>query len=94
MLVKYTVGALPCGRPGFTLGQPQGVAPTRAPLSLPEIVHRFKSLSTRRFAISIKNAESPCFPGRLWQRNYWERIIRNENEWQALRNYIRCNPEQ
>jgi REP element-mobilizing transposase RayT len=27
-----------------------------------------------------------------WQRNYWERIIRNEHSLQAIREYIRTNP--
>ena len=29
-----------------------------------------------------------------WQRNYWERVIRTEQEMQSVRQYIRCNPAQ
>lgn len=91
------VGAAPCGRPvvgnGVSVpGRPQGAAPTRVPLSLPETVHRFKSLSTRRVSDAVTDGEAPGFPERLWQRDYWERIIRDETEWQALRRYIRGNP--
>lgn len=28
----------------------------------------------------------------IWQRNYWEHIIRNENELNKIRTYIRNNP--
>jgi REP element-mobilizing transposase RayT len=30
----------------------------------------------------------------VWQRNYWERIIRNEKELRNIREYIRNNPAQ
>jgi len=69
-------------------GQPQGVAPSVAPapgLSLPDAVHRFKSLTCKRY----RDAAS-C--GRLWQRNYWERIVRDAAALHAIRRYIRDNP--
>ncbi len=28
----------------------------------------------------------------VWQRNYYERVIRNENELAGIREYIRLNP--
>ena len=34
------------------------------------------------------------FPGRLWQRNYYEHIIRNEEELNRFREYIQNNPMQ
>ena len=30
--------------------------------------------------------------GKLWQRNYWEHIIRNEQSYQRIANYIINNP--
>lgn len=30
----------------------------------------------------------------VWQRNYWERILRNEQELNKIRKYIRDNPEK
>ncbi|GIV34358.1 MAG: hypothetical protein KatS3mg031_1893 [Chitinophagales bacterium] len=32
------------------------------------------------------------FDGKLWQRNYYERIIRNGDAWHAIRQYIINNP--
>ena len=34
------------------------------------------------------------FPSKLWQRNYYEHIIRNEKELTRIREYIKNNPAQ
>jgi putative transposase len=70
-------------------GQPQGVAPT---LSFPDLVYRFKSLTTKRYADGVRQNGWPPFTGRLWQRNYYEHIIRNQIELEKIREYIRQNP--
>lgn len=55
--------------------------------ALPEIVRAFKSFSAR--AINIHHGT----PGaRVWQRNYYERIIRNQAHLQCTRRYTRENP--
>ncbi len=33
----------------------------------------------------------PSFDKRIWQRNYWEHIIRDENEFLKITEYIRNN---
>ena len=73
-------------------GQPQGVDPTQAHFSLPEIVHRLKSLTTHRYIDGVKNNNWPRFDTRLWQRNYYEHIIRNEKDFLAVNDYILANP--
>lgn len=73
------------------LEQPQGVAPT---LSLSDIMHRFKTLSTKRYIDGVHQYSWPLFAGKLWQRNYWERIVRNELELNNMREYIYNNPAQ
>ncbi len=59
--------------------------PKRHPLS--EIVRAFKSFSAKRINVLRK---TPGIP--VWQRNYYEHIIRNEQDYQAIRNYISNNP--
>jgi len=89
------VGAGPCACPDVPLkknGQPQGVAPTR--LSLPDVVHRFKTLTTKRYTDGVKNQGWRPFARTLWQRNYWEHIIRSENDIYLTREYIHNNPAQ
>ncbi len=55
--------------------------------SLPTIVRSFKSAVTRRIN-EIRNAHG----AKLWQRNYYEHIIRDENELNRIREYIVNNP--
>jgi len=70
-------------------GQPQGVAPT---LSLPDVVHRFKSLTTARYRREVRECGWQPFADRLWQRNYYEHVIRDEDELDSVRQYIAENP--
>lgn len=63
-------------------------------LSLPDVVHRFKTMTTKRYADGVKQYGWPPFPGRLWQRNYWEHIVRNEIGLNGIREYIRNNVRQ
>jgi putative transposase len=84
------VGATPCGCPESS-GQARGPAPTR-PLSLADVVHRFKSLTTARYRLGVPQDGWQAFPGRLWQRNYYEHIIRDEEELNRIRQYITDNP--
>ena len=69
-------------QPGDKNGQPQGAAPT---LSLSDVVHRFKTLTTKRYTDGVKQHGWPPFSGRLWQRNYFEYIVRNEDELNRIR---------
>ena len=70
-------------------GQPQRVAPT---MSLSDVVHRFKSLATTRYRQGVISKDWQPFPGKLWQRNYYERVIRSEKELHQIREYIAANP--
>ncbi len=74
-------------------GRPRRVAPTQNGISLSEIVGRFKSLSTYRYSEGVKKKCWPRFCQRLWQRNYYEHVIRNDREHQAIADYIFCNPQ-
>jgi REP element-mobilizing transposase RayT len=56
--------------------------------SIPTIVRGFKSAVTKRV-----NEMNPLF-GPVWQRNYYERIIRSDAELDAVRQYIRDNPRK
>jgi REP element-mobilizing transposase RayT len=61
-------------------------------LGLPDVVHRFKTMTTKRYADGVRANQWPPFPGRLWQRNYYEHIIRDDQSWQRIREYIMTNP--
>ena len=62
-------------------------APTRP--GLPEIIRAFKTFSARRIN------ELRAMPGApVWQRNYYEHVVRGENELSRIREYIANNPLQ
>ncbi len=64
-------------------------APTGNRKPLGRLIGAFKTISTKRVN------EIYGIPGtKLWQRNYWEHIIRNESECNRIREYIRNNPTQ
>ncbi len=81
-------------------GQARGPAPTAGntgksgTLSLGDMVHRFKTMTTKRYADGVKQNGWAPFPGKIWQRNYWEHIIRKEMELNRIREYIHNNPIQ
>ncbi len=54
---------------------------------LSEIVRQFKTFSARRINSLRKTPGVP-----LWQRNYYEHIIRNENDYFRIAEYIIDNP--
>jgi REP element-mobilizing transposase RayT len=87
------VGAGPCACPNIDgqqkTGQPQGVAPT---MSLSDIVHRFKTMTTNEYVQGVKNNNLPGFNKKFWQRNYYEHIIRNEKSSLEISEYIINNP--
>lgn len=60
--------------------------------SLGAVVGAWKSLTTQGYLRGIHDCGWPCFDNRLWQRNYWEHIVRDDAEMQRLRRYILTNP--
>lgn len=60
-------------------------APTRQTLS--EIVRQFKTFSARRINAMRSTQGVP-----VWQRNYYEHVIRNEDDYHRIAEYITTNP--
>ena len=82
----------PKNQNGEIKGQSQGIVPTEGGLSLGNVVQRFKSLTTNRYIEGIKQNGWSSFNKKLWQRNYYEHIIRNEKDLTRIREYIVNNP--
>jgi REP element-mobilizing transposase RayT len=49
-------------------------------------------MSTNEYIKGVKSGEYPTFDKRIWQRNYYEHIIRNHKELHEIREYIVNNP--
>ncbi|HEY0704640.1 MAG TPA: transposase [Candidatus Acidoferrales bacterium] len=66
-----------------------GLRPARRSDSVSEIVRAFKSFSSRRIHAAVANA-----PKNIWQRGFYDRIVRNSDECSRIRRYIRRNAER
>jgi REP element-mobilizing transposase RayT len=61
-------------------------------LALSAVMNRFKSWTTRIYAQGVSEAGWEPFDRRLWQRSYFDRVIRDDRTLEACRRYIRDNP--
>jgi len=59
---------------------------------LHRVVQWFKTMTTNEYIRGVKTLGWQPFNKKLWQRNYWEHIIRNEQSYQRIENYIINNP--
>jgi REP element-mobilizing transposase RayT len=55
-------------------------------------VQWFKTMTTNEYIRDVKQKDWPPFHRRLWQRNYYEHIIRDEGSLDRIREYIVSNP--
>jgi hypothetical protein len=67
---------------------------THAGVPLPGIIQWYKTMTTNEYIRGVKQLGWPAFRGRVWQRNYYEHIIRDEVELNRIDEYIRGNPLQ
>jgi len=72
-----SVGVDPCVDPRPALGK---------------IIQWFKTMTTNNYMRNVKNNNWSMFDKRLWQRNYYDHIIRNEKESSKIREYVQLNP--
>ena len=99
-LILIIVGAGPCACPptdphvrplplssNNNFGSTQGSTPT-----VGEYVKRLKTLTTYIYINNVKKNNWRPFDKQIFQRNYYEHIIRNEKSLNKIRQYIRNNP--
>lgn len=79
---EITVGAIPCGSPNKD-----------HPKTIGDIVGAFKSITTVEYIKGVRENGWQEFNKRIWQRNYYEHIIRNEKAYKNISNYILNNPK-
>lgn len=61
-------------------------------MTVGNIVGAFKSLTTNAYIKGVNQRGWEVFNGKLWQRNYYERIIRNQEAYLRISRYIQTNP--
>ncbi|MDB5281304.1 MAG: hypothetical protein JWO06_379 [Bacteroidota bacterium] len=59
---------------------------------LHRVLQWVKTMTTNEYIRGVKQDGWPAFNGKLWQRNYYEHIIRNGRSYQQIANYIYSNP--
>ncbi len=71
---------------------PSGFASQHTPL--PTVIQWFKTMTTNEYLRGVKTSGWAPFHGRLWQRNYYEHIIRDDESLNRIRQYIADNPNR
>ncbi|MDR2497460.1 MAG: transposase [Tannerellaceae bacterium] len=56
------------------------------------VVQWFKTMTTNEYIRGVKTLNWQPFDKKLWQRNYYEHIIRNDQSYQNISDYILNNP--
>jgi REP element-mobilizing transposase RayT len=59
---------------------------------LGDVVKYFKGRSTSRYIANVTSLGWPRFEGRLWQRRYFDRVVRSDRELSNIHEYIETNP--
>ncbi|HBI00485.1 MAG TPA: transposase [Anaerolineae bacterium] len=67
-------------------------AGTRPAPTLGDMIGAFKSITTNEYIKGVDNKNWQQFYKRLWQRNYYEHVIRDEKDLNRIRDYIQSNP--
>jgi len=94
VMPNHLYGIIIVNDPNIRRGDPAGRPYTPIPHGPPSnsigaMVGQFKSLATKRI-----NALRHTPGNRIWQRNYYEHVIRNEADLNEIRQYILDNPVQ
>jgi REP element-mobilizing transposase RayT len=93
-IIHINVGANPCICPIKNRGENM-VSPLRRSnqyLGLGRCVSWFKRMTTNEYINNVEIQGWESFNRRIWQRNYYDHIIRNEKYLNKIRQYITNNP--
>lgn len=80
---------------GFDFGQFDhhiGVFGEHKGTPLSAVIQWFKTMSTNEYIRNVKTTDWPPFDRKLWQRNYYEHIVRSDDELNRIQYYIINNP--
>jgi len=84
------VGLVPTLNRVTNHGATTRVAPTAGTIG--NIIGAYKSLTTNAYIDGVKQSGWQRFNKKIWQRNYWEHIVRDEQEYGRIAQYVIANP--
>jgi putative transposase len=61
--------------------------------TLGAIIRGFKAAATKSLKIYATQHQTTDLPNKIWQRNYYDRVIRDESELNRVKKYILDNPK-
>ena len=79
---------------GGHVGPPEQNTETVNPSKLGKIIQWFKTMITNEYIENVKSHNWEAFNKRLFQRNYYEHIIRNNESLNQIRHYIFTNQDR
>ena len=59
---------------------------------LQEIIQWFKTMTTNGYINDVKYGRFPPFEKRIWQRSFYDHVIRDDDDLNRVREYIQNNP--
>ncbi len=62
------------------------------PVSLVRLVAWYKTMTTNAYIRGVKANSWKRFSGTLWQRSFYDHVVRNEEDLNRIRQYILDNP--
>ena len=62
--------------------------------SLQDAIRFFKTMSTNEYIKNVKIGTLPPFNKKLWQKSYYDHVIRNQQDYDETWEYIENNPIQ
>jgi REP element-mobilizing transposase RayT len=60
-------------------------------VSLGDVMKWFKAITTTRYSHGVHDLGWPPYDRRLWQRNYYDHIVRDDRDLERIRAYIEAN---
>lgn len=60
--------------------------------SLPDVMRFFKTMTTNEYIRGVKDGTLTPFDGKLWQKSYYDHVIRNQQDYNEIWQYIESNP--
>ena len=62
--------------------------------SLQDVMKFFKTMTTNEYIRNVKNSILKPFNKRLWQKSYYDHVIRNQEDYNEIWEYIENNPKK
>ena len=62
------------------------------PDCLPDVMHFLKTMTTNEYIRAVKSGLAKPFSQKLWQRSYYDHVIRNQQDYHDIWDYIQNNP--